>query len=142
MTKALPLIARILIALVFIPGALFKLMAFDQTAGWMTSVGFPAASVFLVIGIAIEIIGGLSVLVGYKAEWGAAILAVFLLIATIVFHRNIGDPEQMAHFTKNLAVIGGLLLIIHFGSGPLSMDSKSTPKVEKISKDEGDSDAD
>ena len=111
-------------------------MNFDQTAGFMESVGFPAASVFLIIGIAIEIIGGLSVLVGYKSDYGAALLVVFLVIVTIVFHRNISDQNQFVQFTKNIAIIGGLLYIVHFGTGAYSLDNKKAPKIEKLEEPE------
>ena len=139
MTNALPLIARILIALVFIPGAIFKIIGFDQTVGFMESVGFPAAAVFLIIGAVIEIVGGLSVLLGYKSEWGAAILVVFLLVATIVFHRDIADQNQFVQVTKNLAIMGGLLLVIHFGPGPYALGSTPKKKPAPIEVDEGDS---
>lgn len=124
-----PLAGRGLLSAIFLMSALGKLGNFSATAGMMASKGFPAASVFLLGAIAVELAGGLSVLTGWKARWGAIALAGFLVPTTLIFHdfwaHTGADLElQMIHFLKNLAIIGGLLTTAAFGSGPFSLDAR------------------
>jgi putative oxidoreductase len=78
-------------------------------------------SLFLVGAIAVEVLGGLSVILGYKARWGAAVLFAFLIPATLIFHTNFGNQTQMIMFLKNLSIMGGLLFVITHGAGPLRL---------------------
>ena len=77
----------------------------------------------------LSLLGGLSVALGYKAKWGAGLLALFLLPVTVMLHNfwAMQDPvtAQMhqAMFMKNVSMLGGALLILNFGSGPLSLDA-------------------
>ncbi len=77
---------------------------------------------FIVAAIAIELAGGLSVLLGYKTRWGAIALTLFLIPATLIFHTNFADQMQTIHVMKNLAILGGLLMIIQYGAGRISFD--------------------
>lgn len=72
--------------------------------------------------IVVEVAGGLAVLLGYKARWGAIALALFLIPATWIFHTNFADQMQAIHFMKNLAIMGGLLAIVQSGSGRMSLE--------------------
>jgi putative oxidoreductase len=80
----------------------------------------------------LALLGGLSVLVGYQAKWGAWLLILFLVPVTLLMHNFwvVKDPMmaqmQMAMFMKNLSMIGGALLITQFGAGPLSLDARSS----------------
>ena len=121
------LIGRILLSLIFLISAAGKLFNFTGTAGMMSAKGFPVASLFLIGALAFELLGGLSVLTGYKARLGAAALIVFLIPVTLIFHnfwayQGMEQQMQAAMFLKNLAIAGGLALVIAFGSGPLSVD--------------------
>jgi len=93
----------------------------------MADKGMPAVPVFLVGAILCEIGGGLSLLLGCKARLGALLLFLFLIPTTLVFH-NFWDYQgaeqkmQMINFMKNLAIMGGLALVVGFGPGPISVD--------------------
>lgn len=90
-----------------------------------------AVQFFLGMAVLIEIGGGLSVLFGFKARMGASALIIFLITASLIFHRfwaveGMEHQNQMIHFLKNVSIMGGLLLIVAFGSGPLSFDQRRT----------------
>jgi uncharacterized membrane protein YphA (DoxX/SURF4 family) len=127
--RLIPLAGRGGVSAIFLMSALGKLGNFAATASMMATKGFPAASLFLVGAIAFEIGGGLSVLMGYKARLGALALIAFLIPTTLIFHNfwaySGKDLElQMIHFLKNVAILGGLLTTVAFGSGALSLDSR------------------
>jgi len=123
-----PIVGRILLSLIFVISGLGKIGGWKQTAGYMASKGMPIVPLFLVGAIVIEIVGGLSVLLGIKARIGAAALFVFLIPTTLIFHNfwayeGMVHQTQMIMFMKNLAIMGGLILVIGFGAGSLSIDS-------------------
>jgi len=125
--KGLVLTGRILLSLIFLLSALGKAAGFAGTAAMMAQKGFPAASLFLAAAIGIELLGGLSVLTGYKARIGAGLLIFFLVPTTLIFHnfwayQGMEQQMQMANFLKNVAIAGGLALVIAFGPGRLSFD--------------------
>ncbi|WP_395019339.1 DoxX family protein, partial [Dongia sp.] len=74
--------------------------------------------------IAIELGGGLLLVIGYKTRWVAAAMALFSVVAALFFHRDFADQMQMINFQKNLAIAGGLLAFVYFGAGPLSVDNR------------------
>ncbi len=132
-----PLAGRVLLSAIFVMSGLHKIGAWDQTAAWMASKGMPMVPFFLVGAILLEVLGGLSVLLGFKARWGALALTVFLIPATLIFHNfwaMTGQEAQvqMIMFMKNLAILGGLAYVGTYGSGPMSLDAwwekrKGTP---------------
>ncbi len=87
----------------------------------MSAHGMPWTSVFLVAAIVAELGGGLSVFLGYRSRLGAAVLALFLIPATLIFHTDFADPVQQIMFMKNLAIFGGLLMIVQLGSGQVAL---------------------
>ncbi len=122
---------RAFVALIFLMSGFGKVADFAGTQEYMAAYGMPLTAPLLVAAIVIEIGGGLSVLLGYKARWGAAALIVFLIPATLVFHTDFADRNQTIHFMKNLAILGGLLLIVARGAGPLSLDARTrAPETE------------
>jgi putative oxidoreductase len=123
--KYIPLVARTFIALIFIQAAIGKIADFPGLVETIASKGLPLAAVLAAGTIAFQFLGGISLILGYKAKWGALLLILFLIPATIVFHNFIADPSQKAHFFKNLGLIGGALMIIYFGSGPLSLEPQA-----------------
>jgi len=118
------LVGRILVAAIFLIAGLSKIGDFSGTSQFMASKGIPLTDIALVIAILIEILGGVSLILGYKAKWGAWILFAFMIPATLIFHTNFSDQNQMIHFLKNLAIMGGLLYITAYGAGPFSLDGK------------------
>jgi len=123
MNKFIPLIGRILLSAIFLMSAFGKIANFAGTQQYMSAYGMPLTAFFLVCAIILEIGGGFSILLGYKAKVGAIALIVFLIPATLIFHTKFSDQVQMIMFMKNLAIMGGLLLVLGFGAGPLSLDA-------------------
>lgn len=125
-----PLVGRFLITFIFLHSAIGKIGNFSGVAGNMAAKGMPYAEALLVCAIAIEIVGGLCVLLGWKAQWGALALLVFLIPATLIFHNFWAvDPAQTKelanqtnHFFKNVTIMGALVFIIGMGSGALSLE--------------------
>ncbi len=120
------LVSRILLAAIFLVSGVEKLFAFGPTMGAMAARGMHMPGLFLVLAVLVEISGGLSVLVGYYPRLGALALALYLVPVTLVFHRALGDPDQAAHFAKNVAIIGGLLAIVSVGGGEFTVERKKT----------------
>jgi putative oxidoreductase len=88
----------------------------------MESMGVPGMLLPLVI--ALEIAGGLALMLGWHTRLTAFLLAGFTLLATAIFHSNLGDQTQMLFFMKNLSIAGGLLLVVSHGAGPYSIDNR------------------
>jgi len=124
-----PLAGRFFLTLIFLMSGATKITGWSGTAGYMAAKGMPMVPFFLTMAIILELGGGLAILLGYKARLGALALIVFTIPATLLFHNPWAVPAdqmqiQMIMFMKNLAIIGGLLLIIGFGAGPISIDDK------------------
>ena len=111
-------LGRVLLSVIFILSGLGKLPHFHDVAGMMASKGIPLVSVALAITLLIEIGGGLMVLTGYKANYAALVIALWLIPVTLIFHHFWGIPadqqqDQMIHFLKNVAIMGGLLILAY-----------------------------
>ena len=124
-----PLIGRVFLSVIFILAGLGKIGDWSGTAGYMASRGMPAIPLFLTLAIIFEVLGGFSVLLGFKTKIGALALFLFLVPATLIFHNFWTYPEaqqqmQMIMFLKNLAIMGGLLTLAAAGPGPLSIDAR------------------
>jgi putative oxidoreductase len=122
------LIARITMGVLFIVPAVRQIMTYQGSVKYFASLGIPSPEAVVVIAVIIEIVAGAMLIVGWKTRWAAWALIVYVIIATAFAHRFWQFPEaqqfnQLNHFLKNLAIIGGLLYIISFGPGRLSVDS-------------------
>ena len=115
------LASRILLSGIFLFSGASEIFAFAQTQTYMAGRGMHMTGLFLVLAIIFKICGGLSVLLGVFPRLGALALTLFLIPTTIVFHRDFSDPGQVAHFAKNLAILGGLLAILAVGGGEFSL---------------------
>ena len=115
-------IARLFIALIFLMSGLNKIGNYANTAYWMEAVGVP--SLFLPIVIVLEIVGGLAIILGWKARIFSFLLAGFCMLSAIVFHSNFADQNEMINFMKNIAIAGGFLTITINGAGSFSLDGK------------------
>lgn len=107
---------RALLGTLFFVSGLTKIFGFAGVSGWMASAGLPASDVLLALTIGIEVIGGLSLIIGWKARWAALTLALFLLPVTAIFHRFWAADaahfqDQLTAFLKNMAILGGMLLV-------------------------------
>jgi putative oxidoreductase len=121
------LIGRILLSFIFIMSALNKLGDLSGTSAYMTSKGMPAVPFFLVMAIILELGGGLLVLLGFRARIGVLALVVFLIPTTLIFHNfwaltGMDKQMQTIQFMKNMAIIGGLLILGASGPGLFSFD--------------------
>ena len=129
--RYLPLFGRILLASIFLMSGFNKIMNPEATQQYMIAMGMTWATTFFYLGaIALEVGGGLSLLLGFWTRLGAWALVLFMIPTTLIFHTNFGDPNQMIHFLKNLAMTGGLLYIAAYGPGPISLDGRRTGPIE------------
>jgi len=131
--SALNLIGRILIVTLFLPAGLSKLAGFEGTLGYFASLGIPAPTFALAATIVIEIVGGIALLVGFKTRLAAIILALFTLAAAVTGHAFWAAPADAAFiaqllFFKNIAVMGGLLVLASAGAGSFSIDGRKEAK--------------
>ena len=117
------MIGRVLLGLPLLMSGLGKLAAFGPTTAYISSVGLPLAPLGWAIAVALEVGGGLLLILGFRVRATAAVLAVFILATAIFFHRDFADRNQMIHFLKNIMIIGGLLQAAHFGAGSYSLDA-------------------
>lgn len=123
MDKWIALLARVLLAQVFILAGIGKLGAgYAATQGYMAAMGVPGFLLPLVI--ALEIGGGLALALGVRARWVALLLAGFSVASALLFHWEPGNSQQMIQLTKNLAMAGGLLMVFAHGAGKLSWDGR------------------
>ena len=123
------LIARILMSVMFLVSAISKITGFDGTVGYIGSVGLPMPTALAAAAAAVELLASIAMIIGWKTRWAALALAVFTAAATVFFHNFWAMPasEQMMQqisFVKNLAVIGGLLLLASAGPGAWSVDRR------------------
>ena len=126
--SALLLLGRALIAWLFIPAGIGKIVGFAGTAGYIASKGMPMPNVMVVLAILAELGCGLAILVGFQtrlASWG---LALFSVVSAVIFHaywsaQGADIAAQQINFNKNLAIAGGLLALSVAGAGAWSLDS-------------------
>ncbi|MGB7413838.1 MAG: DoxX family protein [Thermosynechococcaceae cyanobacterium] len=123
----LPLTARICLSLIFVKAGISHLLGFSSFQQTIAGAGLPLSGVLAVGTIAFQLLGSLSLLLGYRIRLGAGLLILFLVPASLLFHNLIADPEQTNAFLKNLGLMGGLFMIIYAGAGPLSIDNGIRP---------------
>ncbi|MCW9054770.1 MAG: DoxX family protein [Candidatus Pacebacteria bacterium] len=117
-----PLVARVLVGGMFVMSGMDKVTNFTAVVAFAGSAGLPSPGVAVAIAIAVEVLAGLSVLLGYRIFWGAVALAVFTVIVSFVFHGDFTDQMQQIIFTKNMGIVATLLYMMRFGSGKLSIE--------------------
>ena len=123
------LVGRILLSLVFLNAGYRKLMAVAGSAGYFGKLGFPMPEVLVWVAIAIELGGAILLIVGWKTRWAAWLLALFTLVASFAAHRfwevdAAQYANQMNHFMKNIAIVGGFIILATTGPGALSVDGR------------------
>ncbi len=120
LNKYIPLVSRILLGLIFVLAGAGKLADTAGTAGYISSVGLPGILVWPTI--ALELLGGLAIIVGFKTRIVSLALAAFCVVSGALFHNNFADQTQMIMFLKNLAMAGGFLQLYLHGAGALAVD--------------------
>jgi putative oxidoreductase len=122
------LLARVLLVALFLLSGFGKTSGFAGTVSYVAAHGLPFPELGALIAIAVELGGGLLVLIGWKARWAAAIVAVFSVVAAIFFHPYWAETDPAArmgdfiNFWKNVSIAGGFLMVFAFGPGRYSVD--------------------
>jgi len=120
----LPVLGRVLLVLMFLLSGLNKVADPQGTQQYMTAMGMTWLTTLWYLGaVAVELAGSVSLLLGFRARAGAWLLFLFMIPATLVFHTQWSDQNQMIHFLKNLSIMGGLLYVARYGAGRYSMDA-------------------
>ena len=119
------LIGRILLSFMFIMSGLQKFGAIEGTAGYIGSVGLPAATALAWLAAIFETVAGIAILVGFQTRIAALLLAAFCVFAGYVFHFQPEDQMQMISFMKNMTIAGGFLALYVSGPGSLSVDART-----------------
>jgi putative oxidoreductase len=125
--NTIALVGRILIALLFVISGFGKISGFDGVAGYIASKGLPMPQVLAALTIALELGGGILLIVGYKVRWVAIAFFLWLIPTTFLFHKFWGIPagevqNQMNNFLKNVSIMGAMLYLVAFGPGRYSVD--------------------
>lgn len=131
------LVGRVLMAALFIPAGVTKLFGFAGTVNFVAAAGLPQPQLAAVIAIGVEIPLGIALLLGWQTRKVAAVLAAFTFIATMAFHQFWAVPEaqqmiQHLMFWKNMAIVGGLLMMASLGGGAWSLDTWQAAKRERL----------
>ncbi len=124
-----PLIGRILLSGLFLVSGYNKMMGVAGTAGYFGKLGLPMPEVLVWVVIAIEVLGGLLIVIGWQTRLVAWLLAIFTVGTAVLGHKFWGiDPaqfnNQFTQFLKNLAIAGGFLMLAAYGPGRLSADRR------------------
>jgi putative oxidoreductase len=122
-----PLAGRILLSVVFLVSGFFKIGGYTQLVGYAASKGLPMASVAIACAAVLELAGGLAILAGFQTKIAAWILFLYLIPTTFFFHnfwalQGAEQQDNMIHFLKNVAIMGGLVILAANGPGPYSVD--------------------
>lgn len=117
---------RLFLSMMFIMSGLTKIGQYEGTQGYMDAMGVPGAVLPLVI--LTEVLGGLAVLVGWKARYAAFALAGFSILSAMLFHADFSNQAEMTNFMKNFTIAGGFLLIVAHGAGVFSIDNRKKNK--------------
>ncbi|MGO4711373.1 DoxX family protein [Bradyrhizobium sp. 2TAF24] len=119
-----PALGRLLLAAIFLLSGVGKVFAPGATQGYIAAAGLPAPFLAYLVAVAVEVVGGALLVLGYQTRAVALVLAVFTLATAFGFHHNFAEQNQMIHFMKNLAITGGLLQVVAFGAGAFSLDGR------------------
>ena len=135
-SKPLALVARILLAAIFISAGFSKVMGFAGVTAYIASRGLPMPMILAGLTIVLEIVGGIAVVIGYKARIAGLLLGLFTLLAALIFHNFWAFPPEQVYlqnimFMKNLSMAGGLFLLTVFGAGGYSIDAVCEAKKQK-----------
>jgi putative oxidoreductase len=123
-TTIAPAAGRVMISALFLLSGVSKVTAPAMTIGYIQSVGLPAPALAFVLSAAVELLGGLALLLGFRTRITASALFVFTVATAALFHTNLADQNQFIHFFKNVAIAGGLLNVLAFGGGRISLDDR------------------
>jgi len=125
----LPVLARLLLCSLFIWDGVLQLRDPAGTVNYFANLNIPSPQITVWVSIAVHLLGGIGILVGFMTRWAAALLILLCLGTAFGVHLQPGDMENMMHFYKNLVMAGGFLYVIAFGPGAMSLDGKNNASV-------------
>jgi putative oxidoreductase len=99
------------------------------TKGYIAAMGLPLPEISYFGSLTVEVLGSLLLIFGFRVRAVAIGMALFTLATALVFHKNFADQNQMIHFMKNIAIVGGLLQVAAFGGGRFSLDGRRARRV-------------
>ena len=117
------LLGRLFLAMIFIQSGLSKMSDYAATQSYMDAMGVSSALLPLVI--ALEVVGGIAIVIGFKARLVALAMAGFSLLSALLFHTNFSDETQTIMLMKNIAIAGGFLMIVAHGAGAYALDNRN-----------------
>ena len=117
------LLGRLFLAMIFIQSGLSKMSDYAATQSYMDAMGVSSALLPLVI--ALEVVGGIAIVIGFKARLVALAMAGFSLLSALLFHTNFSDETQTTMLMKNIAIAGGFLMIVAHGAGAYALDNRN-----------------
>ena len=128
-TSAAALIGRILIALIFVISGFMKIGGFSGVAGYIASKGLPMPEVLAALTVALELGGGILLVIGWKTRWAALAFFLWLIPTTLIFHKFWGIDaaqvqNQFNNFMKNVSIMGAMWMLMAFGPCPYSVDKR------------------
>jgi putative oxidoreductase len=124
---AVALVGRLAMCWIFLSSGFGKLTDVAAFSAVLSKRGVPAPSFMGWLGAIVEFGGGLLILFGFKIRWGAILMILFVIVATLISHRYwefTGEAlgAQRTNFWKNVTIIGGLLFMFLAGAGRYSVD--------------------
>lgn len=122
-------IGRLLIAVIFLVSGIGKIAAPEMTQAYIAAAGLPMPLLGYLLAVAIEVGGSILLIVGFQTRIVGVVMALFTVATAVFFHHNFADQNQMIHFLKNIAMTGGLLQVVAFGGGALSLDGRTKRTV-------------
>lgn len=125
-TRYFPFLGRFLIGGIFVLSGLGKLATYGATTAGIVAVGLPFPPLAFATAVVVEVGFGFLLIVGFQTRAVALVLAIWCVVTAVFFHRNFADQNQMIHFLKNMMIMGGLLQIVHFGPGAVSVDGRKS----------------
>jgi putative oxidoreductase len=123
-TASVATAGRVLLATIFLLSGASKLAAPAGTIGYIAAAGLPFPEVAYAAAVFVEVVLASALILGYQTRIVAAAIAVFSLATAFGFHADFADQNQFIHFFKNVAIAGGLLQVVAFGGGALSLDAR------------------
>ena len=122
------LIGRVFLSALFLIEGVGKLFTQEQVITYMEDYGVPG--ILFIPAVVVEILFPLLLIVGYKTRIAALVMTLFTLTVAIIFHTDFTDGMQLIFFLKDLAIAGGFMIIIAYGSNKFTLDQFLKSKSE------------
>ena len=115
------LASRLLLAWIFVHEGVFLATNFTAASASMAKTGVPPLALVATIGL--QLVAGTAIAVGWQARLGAAALGLFCLATAALFHTNFANRNELLHFEKDLAIAGGMFVLMLRGAGRYSVQA-------------------